>query len=77
MDQHCRNYVFLSKDLCVLPYLNLYLRNKVELLRIKLQHYADYVVGLATEAYRWHMDYLAGNHGRADPRQVTEDLLLC
>mgnify|MGYP001559010262 CR=1 FL=1 len=77
VDQHCRNYIFLSKDLCILPYLNLYLRSKVESLRIKLQCYADDVVGLAIEAYRWHMDYLAGNPGRAAPRQVTEDLLLC
>jgi len=67
VDQHCRNYILLSKDLCVLPYLNSFLRSKVESLRIEAQYYADDVVGLVTEAYRWHMDYLAGNPVSEDP----------
>ncbi|HHT9132419.1 MAG TPA: hypothetical protein ACFYED_08020 [Candidatus Tripitaka californicus] len=53
------------------------MRSKVESLKIKLQSYADDVAGLATKAYRWHMDYLAGNHGRANPGQVAEEFFLC
>lgn len=67
VDQHCRNYIFLSKELCVLPYLNSFLRSKVKSLRIEAQYYEDDVVGLVTEAYRWHMDYLAGNPQEDDP----------
>ena len=67
VDQHCRNYIFLSKDLCVLPYLNSFLKSKAESLRIEAQYYADDVVGLVTEAYRWHMEYLAGNSHNEDP----------
>ncbi|MFN3466269.1 MAG: peptidase U32 family protein [Candidatus Brocadiales bacterium] len=67
VDQHCRNYIFLSKDLCVLPYLNSFLRSKVISLRIEAQYYADDVVGLVTEAYRRHMDYLAENPHNENP----------
>ncbi|MDI6760310.1 MAG: hypothetical protein QMD05_05750 [Candidatus Brocadiaceae bacterium] len=40
-----------SKDLWTLPYLNLLLRSKIELLRIETQYYANDVVGLVTEAH--------------------------
>ena len=67
VDQHCRNYIFLSKDLCVLPYLNSFLKSKVEVLRIEAQYYTDDAVDLVTEAYRWRIDYLANNPHDADP----------
>ncbi len=67
VDQYCRNYILLSKDLCVLPYLSSFLRSKVDSLRIEAQYYADNVVGLITEAYRWHMDFLVNNPQDGDP----------
>jgi putative protease len=59
VDQHCRNYLLLSKDLCLLPYLGAFLRSKTKTLRIEAQYYSDEVVGIVTEAYRHHMDHLA------------------
>lgn len=67
VDQHCRNYIFLSKDLCVLPYLSSFLRTEVQTLRIEAQYYEDDIVGLVTKVYRHHIDYLIAHPYGGNP----------
>ncbi|MDR4499264.1 MAG: U32 family peptidase [Candidatus Scalindua sp.] len=61
VDQYCRNHIMFSSDLCVLPYLNSFIKTDVEVFRIEAQYYEDSFVGNVVKLYRNRLDLFKDN----------------
>jgi len=61
VDQYCRNHIMFSSDLCVLPYLNSFIKTDVEVFRIEAQYYEDSFVGKVVKLYRNRLDLFKEN----------------
>ena len=61
VDQYCRNHIMFSSDLCVLPYLNSFIKTDVEVFRIEAQYYEDSFVGKVVKFYRNRLDLFKDN----------------
>ena len=61
VDQYCRNHIMFSTDLCVLPYLNSFIKTNVEVFRIEAQYYEDTVVEKVVKLYRNRLDQFEDN----------------
>ncbi|KAA3606547.1 MAG: U32 family peptidase [Candidatus Scalindua sp. SCAELEC01] len=61
VDQYCRNHIMFSTDLCVLPYLNTFVKTGVEVFRIEAQYYDDAVVETVVRRYRNRLDQCMDN----------------
>jgi putative protease len=55
-DQSCRNHLYLVNDVCILPYLDDFVRAGFSGLRIEGQLYEDAHVGRLVAAYRTRLD---------------------
>ena len=56
VDQYCRNHIFFSSDLCILPYISSFMKTEINSLRIEAQYYNNDLVGTIVKLYRKQMD---------------------
>ncbi|MDR4506289.1 MAG: U32 family peptidase [Candidatus Scalindua sp.] len=61
VDQYCRNHIMFSTDLCVLPYLNSFVKTEVEVFRIEAQYYNEVFVETVVRLYRNRLDQCMDN----------------
>ena len=56
VDQYCRNHIFFASDLCVLPYINSFIKTDINSFRIEAQYYNDDLIATIVKLYRKQID---------------------
>ena len=69
------SYILNSKDLCLLPKLDQYLRLGVDSLKVEGRNKSMYYVAVVARAYRMAMDAWAENPDAWDPKPFMEELI--
>lgn len=55
-DQYCRNHILLARDICILPYLQSFIKTKISILRIEAQFYKAPFTKIVAGLYRKYLD---------------------
>ena len=61
VDQNCRNHIFFASDLCILPYVDSFIKTGLSSFRIEAQYYDDDLVGTVVRLYRKQIDLIESN----------------
>ena len=69
------SYILNSKDLCLLPKLDQYLRLGVDSLKVEGRNKSVYYVAVVARAYRMAMDAWAENPDAWDPQPFMDELM--
>lgn len=62
VDEDCRNHIFLTNELALLPFLRDFIRAGAASLRLELRTYLPEEIGPVTSLYRKHIDMVTGDN---------------